>query len=95
MKRIGRIGKINLKANKILKQKYTERGTISCEIRLPGCMPNFALSFAHKHKRVWYKADLGLLSSVKETLVACPCCHDKIENNKKLTEEVFKRLRDN
>jgi len=95
MKKIGRIGKINLKANRILKQKYTERGTTSCEIRLPGCMPNFALSFAHKHKRVWYYSRPELLSSIKETLIACPNCHDKIEDNKKLTEEVFKKLRDN
>jgi len=95
MKRIGRIGKINIKANKILKQKYTERGTKSCEIRLPGCMPNFALSFAHKHKRLWYYSRPELLSSIKETLIACPNCHDEIEDNKKLTEEVFKKLRNN
>ena len=93
MKKIGRIGKINLKANRILKQKYMEAGICQCEIRLPECMRDFALSFAHKHKRIWYKANLELLSSMKETLLACASCHAKIENDKELTEELFKKLR--
>ena len=58
-------------------------------------MPNFALSPAHKHKRIWYYGKEELLSSTKEVILACPNCHDLIENDKELTKETFKRLRDN
>ncbi len=93
MKRIGKRTKINIKANRILAEKYMELGITKCEIKLPGCMPNFALSFAHKHKRIWYYKTPELLSSMKETLLACASCHAKIEIDKQLTEETFKRLR--
>lgn len=93
MKRIGKQTKINIAANKILKQKYIRLGIERCEIGLSGCMPNFALGFAHKHKRIWYYNQPELLSELKETVLACPSCHAKIEVDKELTEEVFKRLR--
>ena len=93
MKRVGRRTKINIAANKILKEKYLKLGIERCEIRLSGCLPDFALGFAHRHKRVWYYSCPELLSEVKETLLSCPNCHAKIEVDKQLTEEVFQRLR--
>ena len=76
-----------------LKRIYQEKGIITCEIRLEGCMGNFGLSFAHKHKRIFYYDKPGLLGSFGETLLACAFCHSAIEKDKQLTEELFKELR--
>lgn len=93
MKRIGKQAKINLAANRILKQEYLELGITKCEVGLEDCMPNFALGFAHRHKRVWYYGQPELLSDIKETILACSNCHSKMESDKQLTEEVFNKLR--
>lgn len=76
-----------------LKKIYLEKGITTCEIRLVDCMGGFGMSFAHKHKRIWYYDKPGLLGSFNETVLACAFCHDKIEGDKQLTEEVFNKLR--
>lgn len=78
-----------------LKIEYENRGIATCEINLNGCMGNFGLSFAHKHKRVWYYDKPGLLGSFNETLLACAFCHAEIEKDKELTAKVFNKLRKN
>lgn len=88
--------KINLKANQELKRIYREKGINRCEVNLPNCMIFFGLSFAHRHKRIWYKLRKDgkeLLASFNETVLACARCHFKMESDKKLTEEIFLRLR--
>ena len=92
-KQIGRHGKINAKANRIPKQRFIETGIRHCEPRLEGCMGEFGLSFAHAHKRNWYYSQQELLWDIKEVVLACASCHAKMEPDKRLTEEVFKRLR--
>lgn len=74
---------------------YREKGIESCEVRLEKCMGKFGLSFAHRHKRVWYYDKPGLLGSFNETVRACAYCHSEMEKDKDLTEEVFNRLRKN
>jgi len=76
-----------------LKRLYEDKGITTCEIRLPGCENNWALGFAHRHKRRWYLGKEKLLSDFNQTVLACVMCHDKIEYNRELTEEVFNRLR--
>lgn len=96
MKKIGKIGRMNIRANQKLKAIYQEKGIDRCEVRLPGCMEVFALSFAHWHKRIWYKEQKNgseLLASYQETVLACPHCHARMESDKELTEEIFNRLR--
>ena len=93
MKMIGRRTKANIAANRILKKKFAELGIERCEVKLPGCMPNFAIGFAHWHKRIWYYDWPELLSDINEVVLACPNCHAKMEPDKELTEEVFNRLR--
>ena len=93
MRKIGKIGKINLKANKVLKTKFEGTDIRSCEIQLSGCMGTFGLSFAHRHKRAWYRGNLESLSDFNQVVLACAHCHNKIEMDKNLTEEVFDRLR--
>jgi hypothetical protein len=99
LRKIGKQGKINLEANKILKIIYEEKGIERCELgQLPelgftDCLRNWALGFAHKKKRIEYYKCPDQLSSFNETILACVNCHNKIENNKQLTEEVFRILR--
>jgi hypothetical protein len=95
MKQIGRIGRINIEANKILKEKYQEKGISSCEIRFDCCLGSFTCGFAHRHKRNWYYGKPELLSSFNQTVLACSNCHNRIENSKELTEFVFNKLRGN
>ena len=92
MKIIGKIGRININANRKLKELYNDLGITYCEIGLPGC-DNFFLQFAHRHKRIYYRSRPELLSEHNQTVLACCHCHSVIEKDKKLTEEVFMRLR--
>lgn len=80
---------INRESNKILKELYKEKGITKCEL----CGSSFWLSFAHKHKRVWYRANPELLSSFYHTLLLCIPCHQDLEFDKELTKETFENLR--
>ena len=92
MKIIGKIGKINIAANKRLKTLYEGLGVTSCEIQLEGC-DNWFLQFAHRHKRIWYRSQPEQLSEHKQTVLACNHCHQIIEKDSGLTGEIFERLR--
>ena len=76
-----------------LKRIYLEKGITSCELRFAGCWGDNALGFAHKHKRSWYRGQDHKLSEFDQTILACTPCHQKIEFDKKLTEECFDKLR--
>lgn len=85
---------------KKLKQEYMEKGITTCELRLPPtendtsrCWKDTALAFAHKEKRWKYLKDPESLWTFKETVLACNACHQKIENDRLLTLQVFKKLR--
>jgi len=93
MKKIGKVGKANIEARKRIAEISEEFGLSYCEVRLQGCLGTFGLAPAHRHKRIWYKGDVDKLSDYGEWVCACAECHDKMETNKKLTDEVFKRLR--
>ena len=93
MKAIGKQTKINIAANQILKKEFTELGITKCEVGLSKCMANFALSFSHLHKRVWYYDCPELLSDIQQVVLAYASCHAQMEVSEQLTEEVFKRLR--
>ena len=92
---MGRITEINKKSNEILKRIYQEKGIISCELRFPGCWRSNHLGFAHKEKRRKYYSCPEKLSEFRETILACPVCHDAIEYDRELTISVFKKLRNN
>lgn len=93
MKRIGKQGKINIKANKKLKEIYSEQGISYCEAQLEGCMDTFGLSWHHRNKRVWYYDKPELLGSFNETILVCASCHPKLEADKELTKQKFNYLR--
>jgi len=77
-----------------LKKEFQEKGITRCEM----CGSDNFLSFAHRKKRGGYynrdrKEEEKQLGDFNEVLLLCIQCHEKIEDNKTLTEEVFHRLR--
>lgn len=93
MNRVGKVGRANLKANKMIREYSEQHDLDTCEIGLHGCLGKFTVANAHRHKRSWYKGDADKLADPKQWVKACQCCHDKIEHDAALTEEVFMRLR--
>lgn len=93
IKQVGKIGRRNAKANRELKEKFGQTSIRSCEIRLDKCMGTFGLSFAHRHKRIWYRSRPELLSDMNQVVLACAYCHGVIEKDAEMTEKVFTKLR--
>ena len=93
MKRIGKIGKANILANKKIKEQLQYDQINYCEMRLDGCMVSSFLQIAHRHKRAWYKGEPDLLADKNQWVLACHNCHEKTEWNRELNDEVFNRLR--
>ena len=93
LKRIGRIGRINMAANKKLYKIYAEKGIDSCEAKLDGCMGSFSLSFHHRKKRVEYYKCPEKLAWLSETIRVCPACHELLERDSALSDNTFKKLR--
>lgn len=86
---MGKITEINKKANRQLKKMFEEKGITWCEM----CGAHWGLSFAHRHKRLWYRPQLHLLSDFNQVLLLCIQCHNKIEYDKELTKDVFIKFR--
>lgn len=100
IRRVGKVGKANIEARaaiaktaEAMKLTQCELGPILLQYGINICLYNFALAPAHRHKRAWYKGDAEKLADVKQWVCACVDCHDAIEHNAKLTEEVFIKLR--
>lgn len=74
---------------KKLKIIYESKEITTCELRFEGCTYNNYLSFAHRYKR----NDPRCTHTFNGTILACINCHNKIEYDRKLTEEVFNKLR--
>ncbi len=54
--------------------------------------PEF-LTNVHRHKRFWYLRHPELLFDFNQVVRGCVACHNLIEHNKELTEQVFLKLR--
>lgn len=85
--------KLIAKRAEALKLSTCELGPVLIQYGINVCLYNFAMAPAHRHKRAWYKGDPEKLADVKQWVCACVDCHDAIEHNKQLTEEVFITLR--
>lgn len=82
---MGKITKLNKKANRRLKKQFQEAGITYCE----KCGSMFGLTFAHRHKRLWYRSCPEKLWDMNEVALLCLKCHQEIEYNKALSERVF------
>lgn len=92
IKQIGKIGKRNINANKILKEKFEELEICWCEKCGRSDLP---LTNAHRHKRDWYYPveRQHLLYDINQVLRLCIGCHIEIEGNTEKTELLFNMLR--
>jgi len=93
IRKVGKRGKINLEANKELKKLFQQKGINRCELHFLGCWGTNALSYVHRHKRRDYYGKEKLLTDFLQVLLGCVPCHQILEQDAKLTEEVFLKLR--
>lgn len=96
---------VNQKALKKNREQFEDRGIKWCEVcntldklgdrnAWSSCWRDNGLSFAHRHKRDWYKVNgLELLWDFDQVVLVCPYGHDKMEKDSDLTEQVFSTLR--
>jgi hypothetical protein len=63
-----------------------------CEAALPGCTGFCKRTIAHRHKRRHYRT-VEELTDPKEVAVVGFYCHELMERDSKLTEQVFRRIR--
>ena len=75
-----------------LKEIYLDKDITSCEAKLKGCMGTFAMTWHHRHKRLWYKKNPGLWT-YEQTILVCANCHGLIERDRELHYKVFNKLR--
>ena len=85
---------MNKIARRMIADTARDNDITSCEIGLPDCMQTFGIAPAHKRKRIHYRT-AEELADLNEWVAACQSCHDKIEVDRKLTEDIFKVLRPN
>ena len=88
IKKLGKRGKMNKKANAILAKIFLIEGTTWCEV----CGSKDFLTWAHRSKRRFYRS-VEELADPYEVLLLCGDCHREIEYDKEATEKLFKRLR--
>lgn len=100
MKKIGKYGKINAKANKEIAKMWVDKDIRYCEV-CPAladmdlldwqCLQ--ASSNAHRHGRIWYRSQPELLWDFNQVVRACMKAHRFIDEHQDIREEVFIKLR--
>lgn len=98
IKKIGKQGRKNLAANRKIAELWELHSINYCEARLEGCLGNWPLQNAHRHRRNYYYDKPELLSDFNQVIRACQNCHQLMDRRtseaEQLTEELFNRLRD-
>ena len=93
MKKLGKQGKINIKARKKIAEICEGNNWNTCLLFFPGCLSE-ASAPAHRHERAWYKGKPEqLLWDLLQWIPACQNCHDMLDKNKKKRELIFITLR--
>jgi hypothetical protein len=80
---------LNQQVNKKLRKLFKDKGITRCEL----CSSDWGLTYAHRHKRRWYYGQENLLSDFNQVLLLCLKCHNRIEYDQELTNQIFERLR--
>ena len=101
LNQVGKIGRINAKANRKIAQMWIDKGIEFCEVcrwiyEIEGkldweCIR--ASSNAHRHPRIGYRSRLEMLWSFNQVIRACLPSHEYLDNNTKIKEAVFFLLR--
>ena len=93
IRRVGKIGKINSVANKMIYRMWIQKQVTACEYPFAHDCWGTQLTNAHRHKRAWYRSKPSLLWDWNQVTRLCIVSHEKIEYNRELTEEVFLKIR--
>lgn len=94
MKRIGKTGRWKIAAKNKIKRMFFDHEIRTCEIKLEKCTGQMFATPAHRHKQEWYNyRPHDLYSSYSQVMWACCSCHQQIEYDAELTEEIFIKLR--
>lgn len=81
---------VNQRANKEMKQYCIDNDIRYCEKCHGNHCQNYCLTFAHKHKRRWYyDKPVEWLWKRSEWKLLGLKCHEEIEYNSQLTQELF------
>jgi hypothetical protein len=80
---------MDAEAKVINKANFEKRGITWCE----SCGTSEGLTFAHRQKRRHYRT-VEELTDYNDVILLCMREHQIIEKSKKLTDEMFNRLRD-
>jgi ABC-type transporter Mla MlaB component len=92
IKKIGKIGRLNIKALRELTKVWETKSIQYCEVMiLHEC--SWDLTNCHRHKRVWYRGKPELLWDFNQVIRVCSAAHNLLEYNRELCEEVFVNLR--
>ena len=89
----GRVSEINHIARQKIAEIAEDMGLDHCELGLEGCQEYYTLAPAHKNRREWYRGNVDLLSDPKQWLCACSNCHQIIDDDENLKDEMFNKLR--
>ena len=100
-KAVGKVGKVNIKANRNIAKMWEERDIQYCEVcsvldSIEGglgwvCLQ--ATGNAHRHSRVWYRSRPELLWDFRQVVRACQLSHSYIDSHGEIKEKVFFILR--
>lgn len=95
MRKVGKIGRINQKANKIIARMFFDNDIRYCEAKCSQHCSNDpgGLTHAHRHKRSWYRGQSEKLWDYKQVIMCCISCHMYLEERPLLTKEKFLELR--
>jgi len=97
LKKIGKIGRRNIDANKLLKLIFNDYGINRCELNFKGCTPGIFLGFCHREKREYYRKFPELLHNFKHVILGCQNCHsildDRSKTTKKESDSIFNEKR--
>jgi len=94
IKKIGKIGKLNAVANKMLNKLWIEKDVRWCELPIPHeCSQGMGLTNCHRHKRIFYRSKQALLWNYNQVIRICMAGHEMIEYNRQLSDQVFSELR--
>jgi hypothetical protein len=91
--RAGKRTKKRVAMNARLKKMAIDKGITRCELRLPGCLKTWALTWAHSKKSRFLITEEDWM----EAALCCVACHEKIEAmshelmHKKVTEAIERR----
>lgn len=89
----GRISEINAEARKKIAEIAEEMNLNYCELQFEGCQEYYTLAPAHKNRREWYRGDVNKLSDYNQWICACSNCHQQLDDDENLKDEVFNKLR--